>query len=93
LPPKAWFGASVDTQKRVKTVEEHMPQLDVAVRWLSVEPMLEPIRFNDLSWCDLLVIGAQSETYQPHGYVPAFKPKFEWVCSLVAQARSFDVPV
>jgi protein gp37 len=93
LPPKAWFGASVDIQKRVKVTEKSMPLLDVAVRWLSVEPMLEPIKFNDLSWCDLVVIGAQSETMQPDGHVPAFAPKLEWVVDLIAQARSFDVPV
>jgi protein gp37 len=93
LPPKAWFGASVDIQKRVKTVENSMPKLDVAIRWLSVEPMLEPIRFNDLSWCDLLVIGAQSETEQPGEFVPAFAPKLEWVIDLIAQARQAMTPV
>ena len=93
LPPKAWFGASVDMQKRVRVTEKFMAGLDVSVRRLSVEPMLEPIRFNDLSWCDLVVIGAQSETFQPHGHVPAFAPKWEWVVDLVAQARAAKVPV
>jgi protein gp37 len=93
LPPKAWFGASVDVQKRVKVTEKAMPQLDVAVRWLSIEPLLEPLKFNDLSWCDLMVIGAQSETMQPDGHVPAFAPKLGWVTDLIAQARSFGVPV
>ena len=93
LPPKAWFGASVDIQKRVKVTEKSMPLLDVAVRWLSIEPLLEPVEFNDLSWCDLMVIGAQSETVQPNGFMPAFAPEFEWVIDLIAQARSFDVPV
>src|SRR4029077_18739256 len=46
LPPKAWFGASVDVQKRVKVTEKAMPGLDVAVRWISAEPMLEPITFS-----------------------------------------------
>jgi protein gp37 len=93
LPPKAWFGASVDIQKRVKVTEKAMPDLNVAVRWVSIEPMLEPIVFNDLSWCDLLVIGSQSETVQPDGFCPAFAPKFEWVLDLVTQAKSFGVPV
>jgi hypothetical protein len=39
------------------------------------------------------VIGAQSETMQPDGHVPAFAPKLEWVVDLIAQARSFDVPI
>jgi protein gp37 len=93
LPPKAWFGASVDIQKRVKITEKAMPELDVAVRWISVEPMLEPLVFSDLSWCDLLVIGAQSETNQPDGFVPAFAPRMEWIIDLIAQARAADVPV
>ena len=93
LPPKAWFGASVDIQKRVKITEKAMPELDVAVRWISVEPMLEPLVFNDLSWCDLVVIGAQSETKQPDGFVPAFAPPMEWVVDLIAQARAAGVPV
>lgn len=93
LPPKAWFGASVDMQKRVKVTEKFMANLDVSVRWISVEPMLEPLVFNDLSWCDLIVIGAQSETFQPHGHEPAFAPKLDWVINLISQARAWKVPV
>lgn len=93
LPPKAWFGASVDMQKRVKVTEKFMANLDVSVRWISVEPMLEPLVFNDLSWCDLIVIGAQSETNQPDGFVPAFAPQHDWVMDLIMQARAWEVPV
>jgi protein gp37 len=93
LPPRAWFGASVDIQKRVKVTEKVMPELDVDVRWLSAEPMLEPLNFSDLSWCDLLVIGAQSSTRQPHGFVPAFAPPFKWAMDLIAQADAAGVPV
>jgi len=93
LPPRAWFGASVDQQKRVKVTERVMREIEVMVRWVSVEPMLEPISFSDLSWCDLLVIGAQSETNQPGGHVPAFAPELEWVFDLVTQARAVDCPV
>jgi protein gp37 len=93
LPPKMWAGASVDTQARVRTVEKAMPQLDVAVRWLSIEPMLEPLTFTNLSWCDLIVIGSQTATVQPEGKVPAFAPPFRWVADLVAQADAAGVPV
>jgi hypothetical protein len=70
-----------------------MANLDVSVRWISVEPMLEPLVFNDLSWCDLIVIGAQSETHQPDGFVPAFAPQLDWVMDLIMQARAWKVPV
>lgn len=97
FPPGAWAGTTVDYQKRIKIVERAMSELvddtNVAVRWLSIEPLLEPLQFTDLSWCNLMVIGSQTATRQPTGAMPAFAPPFEWVASLVAQARDAHVPV
>lgn len=94
--PKAWFGASIIKQSDVDRVTKDMTSFDVhsgIVRWVSLEPMLEPIQFDDISWCDLMVIGAQTSTTQPDaGYVPAFSPKFEWVADVVAQCRAAGVP-
>lgn len=88
MPPGAWVGTSVDEQKRVRIAERAFRQFDgAAVKWLSLEPLLEPLGFEDLSMFDWVVIGAQTETRQPSGTVPAFAPPFEWVARLVAQAR------
>jgi hypothetical protein len=89
MPPGAWIGTSVDEQKRVRIAEDAFRQLpaDGVVRWLSLEPLLAPLRFTDLSMFDWVVIGAQTGTRQPGGAVPAFAPPFEWVARLVAQAR------
>jgi protein gp37 len=93
--PKAWFGASIIKQGDVERVTNDMTAFDVhdgIVRWISLEPMLEPIVFGDLSWCDLVVIGAQTSTRQPEGFVPEFAPNFEWVADVVAQCREQGVP-
>lgn len=93
--PKAWFGASIIKQGDVERVTKDMTAFDVhagITRWVSLEPMLEPITFGDLSWCDLMVIGSQTSTTQPEGYVPAFAPKFEWVADVVKQCRDQGVP-
>ena len=93
--PKAWFGASIVKQGDVERVTRDMTSFDVhpgIVRWISLEPMLEPIIFDDLSWCDLVVIGAQTSTRQPDGFVPAFSPKFEWVADVVTQCIEQGVP-
>jgi protein gp37 len=93
--PKAWFGASIIKQGDVERVTNDMTAFDVhdgIVRWISLEPMLEPIVFGDLSWCDLVVIGAQTSTRQPEGFVPEFAPNFEWVADVVAQCRAQGVP-
>ena len=87
MPPGAWVGTSVDEQKRVRIAEDAFRKIDgVAVKWLSLEPLLEPLEFTDLSVFDWVVIGAQTETRQPDGVVPAFAPPFEWVARIVVQA-------
>lgn len=88
IPRKAWVGTSVDEQKRVRIAENAFRQIDGgAVKWLSLEPLREPLEFTDLSMFDWVVIGAQTETRQPDGPVPAFAPPYEWVHRLYSQAR------
>ena len=94
LIPRAWYGASVIQQSDVKRVESDMakiPQGDI-VRWISLEPMLGPIEFGNLSWCDLVVVGGQTSTTQPTGYVPEFAPEFEWVSDVYQQCKEAGVP-
>jgi protein gp37 len=88
LPPTAWIGTSVDEQKRVRLAEDAFRQISgVRVKWLSLEPLLAPLQFTDLSMFDWVVIGSQTATKQPDGLVPEFAPPFEWVSRIVAQAR------
>lgn len=89
LPPNSWVGTSVDEQKRVRIAEDAFRKIDgVKVKWLSLEPLREPLEFSDLSMFDWVVIGAQTETRQPDGTVEAFMPPWEWVCRITAQAKA-----
>lgn len=89
LPPTAWIGTTVDEQYRVKIAEEAFRKISgVRVKWLSLEPLLAPLKFNDLSMFDFVVIGSQSATNQPDGYVKEFTPEIEWVGDLTKQARA-----
>jgi protein gp37 len=89
LPPTGWMGTSVDTQRRVAIAEHAFREISgVKVKWLSLEPLLEPLEFTDLSMFDWVVIGSQTLTVQPgNEVVPAFAPDFDWVSRIVAQAR------
>jgi protein gp37 len=88
LPPNAWVGTSVDEQKRVRIAEDAFRKIDgVKHKWLSLEPLNEPLEFTDLSMFDWVVIGAQTETRQPDGTVASFAPPWEWVCRITAQAK------
>jgi protein gp37/ParB-like chromosome segregation protein Spo0J len=85
LPASGWIGASVDEQNRAEPTLAAMRKVSgVKVKWLSLEPLLEPITFSSLAGIDWIVIGAQSEN---PGQNPPFAPKFEWVADLVATAR------
>jgi protein gp37/ParB-like chromosome segregation protein Spo0J len=91
--PRAWFGASIIQQVDVARVERDMLAFHTSgIKWISLEPMLEPITFSDLSWCDMVVIGAQTETNQPDGRVPDYAPAFDWVVDVVNQCREWQVP-
>jgi protein gp37 len=88
LPPSSWVGTSVDEQKRVRIAERAFRQIEgVKVKWLSLEPLLEPLEFTDLSMFDWVVIGAQTATRQPDGAVAAFQPPWEWVIDITKQAK------
>jgi len=85
LPESGWIGASVDEQHRAEPTLEAMAKISgVKVKWLSLEPLLEPITLSSLKGIDWIVIGAQSENI---GQNPAFAPRFEWIADLVATAR------
>ena len=85
LPASGWIGASVDEQRRAEPTLAAMRKVSgVKVKWLSLEPLLEPIKFSSLEGIDWIVIGAQSEN---SGQNPAFAPDFEWVADIVATAR------
>ncbi len=91
LPAGAWVGTSVDEQKRVRIAEDAFRKIDgVKVKWLSLEPLLEPLQFEDLSMFDWVVIGAQTKTHQPDGVgvVDAFTPPPETWMPIYLQARA-----
>ena len=84
IPPNTWMGTTVDLQARVPAAEAAFAKVNAAVKWLSVEPMLEPLTFKHLELFDWIVVGgasAQSGT-------PAWHPPSQWVFDLKAQARA-----
>ncbi len=83
FPPNAWVGTTIDRQSRIKTAENVFQKVNAQVKWISCEPLLEPLTFSALDIFDWLVIGSQSSTSQ----LPAFQPEWDWVQSLVSQSR------
>jgi|SRR5215471_1254631 len=78
----AWVGTSVDLQARVRPAQRAMEKIKAAVKWLSVEPMIESLHFDDLSLFQWLVIGGATKTNSSMGPTPEWKPPKRWVMEL-----------
>ena len=89
IPENAWMGTTVDMQARVKNAEKAFANLTSGVRWLSVEPMIEPITLTRPDLFNWVVIGGASASKQ----TPAWQPPYRWVESLVRQCDEAGVPV
>ena len=89
IPANAWMGTTVDLQARVAAAEAAFANVGSTVRWLSCEPMLEPLRFRHLDRFHWIVIGGASRTVS----TPEWRPPFEWVADLVRQAREARLKV
>ena len=80
-----WWGVSVENQKHGLPRIEHLRAADAAVRFLSIEPLLEDLGRVTLSGIHWVIVGGESG----HGARPMQK---SWVVSLKDQCRKAGVP-
>jgi protein gp37 len=88
-PKNTWIGATVDYQWRVGPTEKAFQQIKAPIKFISLEPLMEPVEFLNLDIFDWIIIGGRNETSR----MPAGQPKWEWVKSLIGQARQSNVKV
>jgi protein gp37 len=91
LPPdwcsgysNVWLGTSVEDQRVINRVRE-LSAVPAVVRFLSVEPLLGPIRRLPLKGIDWIIVGGESG--------PNARPiEAEWVLDIRRQCRTAGVP-
>lgn len=83
FPDNWWLGTTIDAQARVANAEKAFAQIRCRTKWLSVEPMLQPLRFARLELFHWVVIGGASASQ----HTPAWIPPFEWIAELQGAAR------
>jgi protein gp37 len=81
FPDNAWIGVTVDCQARVAVTERALRQVKAGVKWVSLEPLIEPITM-DFSLVQWVVIGGAS----PSSQTPEWRPPRRWVIDLTCQA-------
>lgn len=89
FPDNVWIGTTVDAQERVAPAEEAFSEIRCKTKWLSVEPLLEPLTFSRLKLFQWLVIGGASKSTK----TPPWIPPMDWVAGLHQQARAAGLPV
>jgi protein gp37 len=82
FPENTWVGTTVDCQARVKNAERAFRKVKAGVKWLSCEPLIEPLHFTDLGAFDWVVLGGASESTK----TPEWHPPRAWVEELHAAA-------
>lgn len=83
IPANAWIGTSVDCQDRVANAEKAFAKMGGGIKWLSIEPMLTPLRFKNLGLFDWVVIGGASKS----STTPKWVPPMDWLVDMHIQAR------
>jgi protein gp37 len=83
--PNVWWGVSVENRKHGLPRIGHLRQIDCAVRFLSIEPLLEDIGDLDLTRIDWVIVGGESGP-------GARKMELKWVESILKQCRRSGVP-
>lgn len=82
--PNMWLGASAENQE---CADKRIPALlktPAAVRFLSLEPLLGPIKLADFEHVDWVIGGGESG--------PNARPcQLEWIADIVAQCKAADV--
>ena len=76
-----WIGASVDMQARVKVTESAFERIHCGTRWLSLEPLIEPLTFTKPKLFNWVVIGGASKS----SHTPEWVPPAEWVIRTASQ--------
>jgi len=83
--PHVWLGVSVEDRKYGVPRIEQLRQARAAVRFLSIEPLLEDLGTIDLSGIDWVIVGGESGPG-----ARAMRP--EWVASIRDQCMEAEVP-
>lgn len=88
FPPNAWIGTTVEDQRRADERIPELVRIPAAVRFLSCEPLLEPIdfppgRFGGVEGIDWVIVGGESGP----GHRPLDPYAAAHVCAQVRRAR------
>ncbi len=85
VPPNVWVGTTVENQKMADTRIPHLMSINAQVRFLSMEPLLEPVELKVGILPDWIIVGGESGAN-------ARPMNADWARRLRDLCAHFDVP-
>ena len=83
-PPNVWMGVSVESAA-YKTRIDHLRKTDAAVKFLSLEPLIDDLGTMNLDNIDWVIVGGESG--------PGARPmEKKWVDAICRQCTAYGVP-
>jgi protein gp37 len=79
-----WLGTSTEDQAAYDERMPHLKKTKAAIRWLSAEPLLGPIKFESMTDIDWVVVGGESGSDR--------QMKKEWAVEIRDACKKADVP-
>ncbi len=84
-PGNIWLGTSTENQETFDERYAHLKGTKAAIRWLSIEPMLGPIKFSATDGLDWVVVGGESGSDR--------RMQKTWVTAIRDQCAKAKVPL
>lgn len=82
FPSNCWLGITATNQEEI--YERSIKEALGYIKWLSLEPLLEPI-IDIPDYFDWIVVGAQTN--------PKVQPKEEWIEEIIDQCTEKNIPI
>jgi protein gp37 len=82
-PPNIWLGTSTENQEAFDKRIGWLRKTRAAVRWLSCEPLIGPIRFDAAEGIDWVVVGGESDSDR--------RMEKKWAIDLRDQCRKMGI--
>jgi protein gp37 len=85
-PRNVWFGITTENQKTFNDRTNELAFIDAKVKFLSMEPLLEPITIKVRDQIDWIIVGGESG---PN----ARSTDLDWIVSIAAQSAKLRIPL
>jgi len=85
FPDNCWVGVSITNEHQAVEAVTPLIKVEAKTKFISFEPLLGRIRWQDLSFVNWVIIGAQTKPYKP--------PKIEWVIEIIEACAKAGIPV